>query len=1299
MEVSLKTGIRAALVLLALSFAADLAANEADYIRTPPPPRTLDVPAEWLQFPIDWKPTWDETWKTNYSDAWPQQLRQDKRFANMAEQIAGFRKIELLQQMIKRFPGDKDNQITAYCAIADTFGRLGLHWWQAWWGKKLVEDFPDNTNAVSRGYSYFRGWGQFGMWFYWIHPDLREWEWGLHNAIDRYKAGKLPAQETAWAYSGLASVYADLMDYGQFHPLLRKMKELNFPQVSNQLMEQLGHGADGEAEVILNSSGPNQLEFELEMRWEAAQHGDLYKDGNEPVRADEIQNLLDLISRTDARFKQGKRLTPYWTVLDQRLLEVPRSRLRPLIESQQKSAARMVEGLQRAGDANELFRTFRRYPFALCLQKLMIEQAEQEIRTGKCNWAVPAMREVARHADEDAVRLQAVVALWLALAQDPSGIQELKASMASVPDDTMVEWRGETLKAISVKTTLLAQTVDIANAAPLTLAQLPRRKILLPADWPSRELNFEGPHNDSGVHAPWPVSQVEKIGRSVIVSCSTAVARYDDDGATPAWYLNLPQNISRPDARDRFVSSEPQHARHFIRRPVRTRYSPRIPDSGRLYYLFNTQFPPVVAAVDLFTGKIIWSSEGRHGWEGLMPLSQPVCAGGSLYVLAAPTELPRLTVANAPAPGEAATMYVVCLDASEGRVLWKRKLGSRDGSAVDLARGSSSLLVHEGNVYCGTETGLLASLGANDGMVEWLQPYPLAVHQRGGVISVNPIRGGLGPLMVRAPGAGRDDYVLISAPRDHSGILAFNRKTGKLLWETPLVPSDKLVGVAGKTVIGISAFWLTGLDLDSGNQVYCREFPEGTGSQATLTGGNVVLVSGGKACRIESSTGKTIEELDLNAGLDAEFTIVPDGTIVQVVPPSLIPAPGPSTAGRELKLPVKEVWTLPADNPQLFFREDPADKVEAFGVVSGRRVALVKRTPNWHAAWERLLPIHPQTAVWTGDRLVTAHKWTATSLGATDGKPQWTSRLPVIAASMGGDNRLVYAASCPGPGGQPYYAFVEAATGKRIWDTNVGSWKFGFTMQTLLRREPDDSPVLRVISRGMAFPDVGGRSGEALIEAGTGQVKARQPLVPQAWDLWSPVNYDPAGIGFIGNTGMQGRLFAVPYSGGTNLIAGWERTLDLTPLRWLSRYVGVNCRGSGYYARLPGQLLFYDTASKREISYDLSRQGNVIQPFIFDFREQGDKVIVVTGFLFLQAPAPQAHSPTPTLEDNWRMFVDVFDRATGKNIMRQTLPGVMSCVKIIAYQEMAGYETTVRILDDSIIVSDINGVHVFTSEN
>ena len=46
---------------------------------------------------------------------------------------------------------------------------------------------------------------------------------------------------------------------------------------------------------------------------------------------------------------------------------------------------------------------------------------------------------------------------------------------------------------------------------------------------------------------------------------------------------------------------------------------------------------------------------------------------------------------------------------------------------------------------------------------------------------------------------------------------------------------------------------------------------------------------------------------------------------------------------------------------------------------------------------------------------------------------------------------------------------------------------------------------------------------------------------------------------------------------------------------------------------------------------------------------------------------------------------------------RQEVPGVLCCITHVAYQPLAGYESQVRILEDSIVISDIHGVHVFAA--
>jgi len=70
------------------------------------------------------------------------------------------------------------------------------------------------------------------------------------------------------------------------------------------------------------------------------------------------------------------------------------------------------------------------------------------------------------------------------------------------------------------------------------------------------------------------------------------------------------------------------------------------------------------------------------------------------------------------------------------------------------------------------------------------------------------------------------------------------------------------------------------------------------------------------------------------------------------------------------------------------------------------------------------------------------------------------------------------------------------------------------------------------------------------------------------------------------------------------------------------------------------------------------------------------------------AIAGNHRSPAATGPTDWKMFVDVFDHATGWRIDRQQLPDVKCCVDIIAYRIMAGYDT-------QVVICDTGGIHVF----
>ena len=72
--------------------------------------------------------------------------------------------------------------------------------------------------------------------------------------------------------------------------------------------------------------------------------------------------------------------------------------------------------------------------------------------------------------------------------------------MATVPDTAMLPWRGQATPAARVKAVLPAETPAAATVRSIPLAQHRRRTIRLPADWPARERNLDGPCVDIGAH-------------------------------------------------------------------------------------------------------------------------------------------------------------------------------------------------------------------------------------------------------------------------------------------------------------------------------------------------------------------------------------------------------------------------------------------------------------------------------------------------------------------------------------------------------------------------------------------------------------------------------------------------------------------------------------------------------------------------------------------------------------------------------------------------------------------------------
>ncbi len=216
--------------------------------------------------------------------------------------------------------------------------------------------------------------------------------------------------------------------------------------------------------------------------------------------------------------------------------------------------------------------------------------------------------------------------------------------------------------------------------------------------------------------------------------------------------------------------------------------------------------------LDAASGKVLWDNASDPDVKGMVPLSDPAVAYGSAIFVYL-----KIGLMN--------THGVAAINIEDGRLLWKRPLvtGSTGLKLEGAYYGTSMQLgppaVDEGMVYTATGACSVAALNAFTGDLKWLASYPRLdmkhIRTRDQDLGAARIsrymrwlsRGPLSPMPVK----GR----LLFAPKDGPGLLAFDRKTGDVVWHHDLNDDAYLIGVCGNNALlaGASA---KGVDLDSG---------------------------------------------------------------------------------------------------------------------------------------------------------------------------------------------------------------------------------------------------------------------------------------------------------------------------------------------------------------------------------------------------------------------------------------------------------------------------------------------------
>ncbi|MCH2060431.1 MAG: PQQ-like beta-propeller repeat protein [Verrucomicrobiales bacterium] len=225
---------------------------------------------------------------------------------------------------------------------------------------------------------------------------------------------------------------------------------------------------------------------------------------------------------------------------------------------------------------------------------------------------------------------------------------------------------------------------------------------------------------------------------------------------------------------------------------------------------------------------------------------------------------------------EGSGMYLVALESEGGATQWRTFLGDEPGSG-SAQNGSVIISVDGGEAYVATGTGLLFSVDAISGSMNWAVSYPRTTEK-------DPARerqlqrfGAWG-----ARGAVRFDgwheemiipsgNVVIVTPTDFNHLIAFDRRSGSLMWESARSPrgvennglyalgvKDERVYVAGRGVVRC-------YKVNGGRLLWERLYKPGYGRGA-LTDEGVFVPSGqNNIVRLSLEKGEQVSVIEVEA--------------------------------------------------------------------------------------------------------------------------------------------------------------------------------------------------------------------------------------------------------------------------------------------------------------------------------------------------------------------------------------------------------------------------------------------------
>lgn len=940
-------------------------------------PQPLDW--QWEQdaaFRIEWKETWAATAEAN-RDRWRKELESAAPDGRRRDRLSALRAIRLCTAALERFGQELDVRLALYGAMAEALDRLGSRGAANYWRKRIADECPGSPATAVAAYTRIlemtardpRGVEEGEAWV----------EHAAERLVALHRAGHLPAGHPAIRAAWQATFEQAMRRHryweaanalGEWAAHNSRASELHLARA--ELLLQAGRVRDATALLAdLVDEGEEgqrargrlrQLErlaaeppaFPASLRAEAALD-QLHALGADAM-PEAVQNILDRAAREEALvpWERG-RCASLWSAVDQLLHS--RGVGAAVRAAQQRAAGTRVREAAAAGDEQAVFAAWRRWPWAQEVHAALLDIGERALREGRYGLAARCFGDVASHAADPGLRSPAEKGLRLAAEPQPT--------RPKGPPDRDALKGGVT-------------AIGVPPAAP----------------W----LRDRSPGNGDGGRGWMPSAAgcVAPMDGGLLYAGPGVLACYGPDLSRPLWWRSPLAGRSR--SRGLWLGNEDDERPGQPFTVAAGAFAPAVA-GGRVFSRWgldaSRQCPTTLAAFDAATGEMHWSSAAAPALRDLWPLGNPAVADGRVYALARSARTAPLRA-----------IHLVCLEAGQGTLLWRRFLCSAsatlllaDGAPpvpreqVDVATHGAWLAVSGGAVLCMPSAGFVARCDGRDGLVEWARSYP-------------SVRPGAGlPALLRRRGAPPVlcGNAVVFLPRDTTGAFALDVATGKLLWEDPFVPSDGAAGVLDGHVLLYDDRWVVSVEGATGRIAWARRFDEGIAASPVLDGTQVVVPALQQAVRLHAATGVTAEAVPRQAGASVVAALVPhEGALAAIADVGAVPRgeapllPRPTGALSQPGLPLALAWGLARRD--LVLEHPPAEAKPGDRLYVRSEGLLECLAPDAQGGlqfvWQRAVCGELLGIGWAEGAMLLVGPERVACLDAATGAQRWTAELP-----------------------------------------------------------------------------------------------------------------------------------------------------------------------------------------------------------------------------------------------------------------------------------------------------------------